>query len=63
MLPPAAFTDEAVLEWEIDNIFDGWICLGHVSAVAETGSFLMREIGDHERLRLDAVRTARSGRF
>ena len=45
MLPPAAFTDEAVLAWEIDNVFDGWICLGHVSAVGETGSFLMREIG------------------
>ena len=46
MLPPAAFADESVLAWEIDNIFNGWICMGHVSAVAEQGDFLMREIGD-----------------
>ena len=45
MLPPAAFADPAVLEWEVDNVFDGWVCMGHVSAVAEQGSFLMREIG------------------
>ena len=46
MLPPAAFTDESVLAWEIDNLFNGWICMGHVTAVAEQGSFLTREIGD-----------------
>ena len=46
MLPPAAFADETVLSWEMDNIFDGWVCIGHVSAVAEQGSFLMRELGD-----------------
>ncbi len=46
MLPPAAFADETVLSWEMDNIFDGWVCMGHVSAVAEQGSFLMRELGD-----------------
>ena len=45
MLPPAAFADAAVLDWEIENIFGGWVCMGHVSAVAEQGSFLMREIG------------------
>ncbi len=38
MLPPAAFTDESVLAWEIDNLFNGWICMGHVTAVAEQGS-------------------------
>ena len=37
MLPPAAFTDESVLAWEIDNLFNGWICMGHVTAVAEQG--------------------------
>ena len=45
MLPPAAFADPSVLEWELDNLFGGWICLGHVSAVAEPGAYLMREIG------------------
>ncbi len=46
MLPPAAFTDESVLSWEVDNLFNGWVCMGHASAVAEQGSFLMRELGD-----------------
>ena len=46
MLPPAAFTDPAVLDWELEEIFGaGWICVGHVSQVGEPGGFLMREIG------------------
>lgn len=46
MLPPAAFTDPAVLDWEVENIFcEGWICLGHISQVDEPGKFLMRELG------------------
>ena len=45
MLPPKAFTDAAVLEWEIENLFGGWICMGHAGAVAEPGDYLMREIG------------------
>ncbi len=29
MLPPAAFTDPAVLDWELENLFaGGWICVG-----------------------------------
>ena len=46
MLPPAAFTDQAVLDWELEAIFcSGWVCVGHVSQVSEQGLFLMREIG------------------
>jgi len=46
MLPPAAFTDQAVLDWELEEIFAaGWICVGHVSQVSEPGRFVMREIG------------------
>jgi glycine betaine catabolism A len=46
MLPPAAFTDPAVLEWELEHLFcSGWICVGHLSQVSEPGRFLMREIG------------------
>ena len=37
MLPPAAFTDTSVFEWELANLFSGWICVGHVSQVAERG--------------------------
>ncbi len=45
MLPPAAYADAAVLDWEIEHLFGGWVCLGHVSTIAEPGSWLMREIG------------------
>jgi glycine betaine catabolism A len=46
MLPPGAFTDPAVLDWELEQLFAaGWICVGHVSQVGEPGRFLMREIG------------------
>jgi Rieske 2Fe-2S family protein len=45
MLPPAAFSDPAVLDWELENLFGGWVCLGHASAIAEPGAWLMREVG------------------
>ncbi len=45
MLPPAAFVDERVLAWEVETLFRGWICVGHVSAVDEPGKFVVREIG------------------
>src|SRR5262245_3955796 len=45
MLPPRAFTDRGVLDWELDNLFSEWICVGHVSQVAEQGRSRSREIG------------------
>ncbi len=46
MLPPEAFTDPAVLGWEVANVFgDGWICAGHVSAVSEPGAYITRDLG------------------
>jgi Rieske 2Fe-2S family protein len=45
MLPPRAFVDPAVLEWELQTIFRGWICVGHASRVGRQGSYMMREIG------------------
>ena len=37
-LPGAAFTDPAVLEWELAQLFrGGWICAGHVDQVRERG--------------------------
>jgi glycine betaine catabolism A len=45
MLPPRAFTDPAVFDWELDAIFRGWVCAGHVSAVDEPGKYLVREVG------------------
>ena len=45
-LPAAAFTDPAVLNWEIEALFQGgWICVGHVDQVNERGKFVMVEIG------------------
>jgi Rieske 2Fe-2S family protein len=47
MLPPRAFIDPSVLDWELDAIFgQGWICAGHISSVADAGSYVMREVGD-----------------
>jgi glycine betaine catabolism A len=47
MLPGAAFTDPAVLRWEIDEVFQGgWLCVGHVDQVRERGQYVMAQIGD-----------------
>jgi glycine betaine catabolism A len=46
MLPGAAFTDPAVLEWELATIFrGGWVCAGHVDQVNARGAFVRRRIG------------------
>jgi Rieske 2Fe-2S family protein len=45
MLPPRAFSDPGVLDWELDQLFRGWVCVGHVAAVSEPGSFITRELG------------------
>jgi Rieske 2Fe-2S family protein len=49
MLPGSAFTDPAVLEWEMANVFQGgWICAGHVDQCNERGKFLRRTIGNED---------------
>jgi glycine betaine catabolism A len=49
MLPGAAFTDPAVLEWELATIFGGgWVCAGHVDQVNARGAFLRRTIGTED---------------
>jgi Rieske 2Fe-2S family protein len=45
MLPPRAFADPGVFEWELERVFRGWICVGHVSRVSEPGDYVMREVG------------------
>jgi Rieske 2Fe-2S family protein len=46
MLPPPAFLEPAVLEWELANIFSGgWICAGHASVLSEPGAFVRRDVG------------------
>jgi len=45
-LPPRAFTDEAVVTWELEHLFlGGWACLGHAGALDGRGAFLTRELG------------------
>ncbi len=46
MLPGAAFTDPAVLEWERANFFRrGWICAGHIEQVGSRGKYLTLDAG------------------
>ena len=46
-LPPAAFTDPAVLEWEVENVFQrSWVCACHTDQVRERGQFVMVEVGE-----------------
>jgi Rieske 2Fe-2S family protein len=45
MLPPTAFIDDGVLEWEVDQIFRGWVVAGHISSVNERGKFFVRQVG------------------
>jgi Rieske 2Fe-2S family protein len=45
MLPAGAFTDPRVHDWELEGVFGGWICAAHISAVAEPGAFVARELG------------------
>jgi glycine betaine catabolism A len=46
MLPGAAFTDNRVLQWELEAVFrGGWVCIGHVDQVRERGQFLVADIG------------------
>jgi Rieske 2Fe-2S family protein len=46
MLPPRAFTDEAVAAWEAEHLFlGGWVCAGHAGPVSERGAYVTREAG------------------
>jgi glycine betaine catabolism A len=38
MLPRVAYVDPAVLAWERENFFGGWMCVGRSSDLAKTGS-------------------------
>ncbi len=52
MLPPAAFVDPARARLGAGATSSrGWICAGHVSAVAEPGDFIIREVGARQRPR------------
>jgi phenylpropionate dioxygenase-like ring-hydroxylating dioxygenase large terminal subunit len=45
-LPGEAFTEDAVLAWELENLFRRhWVCAGHIDQLRETGQFLMVQLG------------------
>jgi Rieske 2Fe-2S family protein len=44
MLPKPAYLDERVFRWELDHVFDGWVCLGRTSEVADTRSMKAFEL-------------------
>jgi Rieske 2Fe-2S family protein len=47
MLPRAAFTEPAVLDWELEALFlGGWVCAGHADQVRERGHYLTASLGD-----------------
>lgn len=44
-LPPRAYFSEDLLELEIERIFKReWLCVGHVSQLAQEGSYLTADI-------------------
>jgi glycine betaine catabolism A len=46
LLPARAYVDEDVARWEAENLFlGGWVCVGHVSALAGRGAFITAELG------------------
>ena len=45
MLPPAAYLDPAVSDWEQANIFSGWQCVGTAADLAVTGAQKSVETG------------------
>ncbi len=43
MLPPRAFTDEAVAAWEAEHLFlGGWTCVAHAAQLSERGAYVTR---------------------
>jgi Rieske 2Fe-2S family protein len=46
LLPPRAYTDAAVAEWEAEHVFlGGWVCVAHAAQLRERGAYMTREIG------------------
>ncbi len=45
MLPRAAYVDPAVLRWELDNFFGGWMCVGRSADLAKVGSQTAVQVG------------------
>lgn len=50
-LPPRAYVDEAVADWEAEHLFlGGWVCVGHAQPLAARGRFVTRQVKDESLL-------------
>ncbi len=47
VLPRAAYTDPAILDWERKNFFSDWVCVGRSEDIPESGSQRALETGGH----------------
>jgi glycine betaine catabolism A len=45
MLPRAAYVEQAVLDWEMDNFFGGWMCVGRSADLGKVGSQTAVKVG------------------
>src|SRR4051795_2219252 len=44
-LPPRAYVDDEVADWEAEHLFlGGWMCVGHAQPLALRGAFYTRDI-------------------
>ena len=51
LLPSRAYTDDEVAQWERRHLFlGGWVCVGHVSALADRGAYLTFQLGEESLL-------------
>jgi Rieske 2Fe-2S family protein len=46
MLPKAAYLEPAVLDWERDHVFGGWVCVGRTEEVAQPRSLKAFDLGN-----------------
>jgi glycine betaine catabolism A len=46
MLPPSSYVDDAVLAWEREHVFGGWVCVGRSDDIA-AGGMHAQSLGDY----------------
>ena len=45
LLPPRAYTDPDIADWEAENLFlGGWVCVAHAAQLRERGAYVTRMI-------------------
>jgi glycine betaine catabolism A len=45
LLPPRAYTDPEIADWEAENLFlGGWVCVAHAAQLRERGAYVTRQL-------------------